>query len=482
MNFQLAAIGHSFKGSMAYYLHDKKQEGMEAQPESAERVAWTETRNLSVTDPQLATSVMIATARSADELKAAAGVRNTGRKAEAGPVFAFSLQWRADELPNRDRAEMVKCANHALRVLGLDHLQAVIVAHQDEPHPHVHVIVNRVDPNTGKTEPIRRPRVHSLNKWAYEYERNRGQIVSPNRAKRFEEIELQKQNHPDEEKRRQYVQDRDAQRQQRPQSSKSPGAVLKDLSDAQKVRHRQEWQDLAQGNKDTRSGIYDSQAVVIREAIERHKTECKPIWASYFRQARTDARSFQRSELGLVGVIKNAMAATAQQRISGQLGNRGNLAATFGNLFSSQARAAAFAQRQELNRQQMVGQLKGILDAEIQRVKERRSEALAEQRAKYDLDRALLIERQDREKKLMSEAWRQYYAGRENDRKPKAAFHSSAGTPAYRAPAHYQAPSEIRAAFAGAGGSALQEKRARATGRGRVRSRSISGGPSNEPK
>lgn len=480
MNFQLAGIGHSFKGSMAYYLHDKKQEGMEAHPETAERVAWTETRNLSVTDPQLATSVMIATARSADELKAAAGVRNTGRKAEAGPVFAFSLQWRADELPNRDRAEMVKCADHALRILGLDHLQAVVVAHQDEPHPHVHVIVNRVDPNTGKTEPIRRPRVHTLNKWAYEYERNRGQIVSPNRAKRFEENERQRQQHPDKDKRRQYVQARDEQRQQRPDSSKSPGAILKDLSDAQKARHRQEWKDLAQGNKTRRGEIYDSQAVVIRQALERHKVECKPIWASYFRQARADEKAFKRSELGFAGIIQNAIAATVQQRISGQLGNRGNLAATFGNLFSSQARAAAFMQRQELNRQQMAGQLKGILDAEIQRVKDRRSEALAEQRRKYDAERAGLIERQDHEKKQMSEAWRQYYANRDNDRRPKSAFHGSAGMPAYSAPSHYQRPNDIRAAFASAGGAKLQEKQTRSTGRGRVRS--ISRSPSSEPK
>src|SRR5690606_17679508 len=163
----------------------KRQEGASAHPETAERVAWTESRNLSVADPVLATGVMIATARQADELKAAAGgrntgrkasagavfafslglqpcggagvgqadelkagagVRNTGRKASAGAVFAFSLGWHPSEAEGLDKAEMLRAADHALKVLKLDDRQALIVAHRDTAHPHVHVIVNRVCP------------------------------------------------------------------------------------------------------------------------------------------------------------------------------------------------------------------------------------------------------------------------------------------------------------------------------------------------
>ena len=58
----IAKKGHSFNGAFAYYLHDKGAD-------TAERVDWTETRNLMTDDPQAAKQVMIATALQADELK-----------------------------------------------------------------------------------------------------------------------------------------------------------------------------------------------------------------------------------------------------------------------------------------------------------------------------------------------------------------------------------------------------------------------------
>jgi len=66
MNFQLAAQGHSFKGAMAYYLHDKRQDGQDTPRQTAERVDWTETRNLPTDGAHTATRVMIATAKNAD--------------------------------------------------------------------------------------------------------------------------------------------------------------------------------------------------------------------------------------------------------------------------------------------------------------------------------------------------------------------------------------------------------------------------------
>jgi hypothetical protein len=98
MNFEIICTGHSFKGAMAYYLHDKRQEGQDAHPTTSDRVAFTETRNMMEVGPHTATRIMIGTAAQADELKRAAGVKATGRKATAGPVYAFSLQWKPDEL------------------------------------------------------------------------------------------------------------------------------------------------------------------------------------------------------------------------------------------------------------------------------------------------------------------------------------------------------------------------------------------------
>src|SRR5690606_6974587 len=79
----IAKSGHSFKGAMAYYLHDKRQAGDTSHPQTAARVAWTETRNLATDDPRAAMRIMVATAQSADELKKVAGVSTKGRKSNA---------------------------------------------------------------------------------------------------------------------------------------------------------------------------------------------------------------------------------------------------------------------------------------------------------------------------------------------------------------------------------------------------------------
>ena len=63
----------------------------------------------------------------------------------------------------------------SLTALGLERHQALVVAHGDTGHPHVHVIVNRVDPETGKAARLSNSTLR-LSKWAEEYERRQGEI------------------------------------------------------------------------------------------------------------------------------------------------------------------------------------------------------------------------------------------------------------------------------------------------------------------
>ena len=57
----------------------------------------------------------------------------------------------------------------------LEKHQALIVAHSDTAHRHVHVIVNRVDLETGKAAVVGRSRLR-LSEWAKGYEEAQGQI------------------------------------------------------------------------------------------------------------------------------------------------------------------------------------------------------------------------------------------------------------------------------------------------------------------
>ena len=74
-----------------------------------------------------------------------------GRKLEK-PVCHYSLNWAPDEEP--DRQEMSRAVDESLKALGLEKHQALIVAHNDKAHRHVHVIVNRVDLETGKAAAV----------------------------------------------------------------------------------------------------------------------------------------------------------------------------------------------------------------------------------------------------------------------------------------------------------------------------------------
>ena len=59
----------------------------------------------------------------------------------------YSLNWAKNEKP--DRQEMSRAAEGSLKALGMERHQALIVSHRDG-QPHVHVIANRVEPESGK--------------------------------------------------------------------------------------------------------------------------------------------------------------------------------------------------------------------------------------------------------------------------------------------------------------------------------------------
>jgi hypothetical protein len=111
----------------AYLLGRERETG-------PERVEWTATRNLSTNDPQMAAIVM----------SDAAGQNPRTKK----PVYHVLLS--ADRADLIDRAMMERIADRVLNRLGLTEHQAILVAHLDRPHRHLHIVVNRVHPETGR--------------------------------------------------------------------------------------------------------------------------------------------------------------------------------------------------------------------------------------------------------------------------------------------------------------------------------------------
>ena len=164
---KINGLGRSFAGVAAYCLHDAPVPE-DRSPETSERVAWTDTRNLPTIRAERAARLMAATAKAAPDLKRLAGAARGGRKL-AKPVLHYSLSWAQDETPNRQ--EMSRAVDGSLEALGLEGHEALIVAHDDTRHPHVHVVANRVDPETGKAAKLGNSKLR-LSRWAEGYERD----------------------------------------------------------------------------------------------------------------------------------------------------------------------------------------------------------------------------------------------------------------------------------------------------------------------
>jgi len=109
-------------GALAHYLANGRS-GNEP-----ERVAWSASRNLPTTEPELAGKIMRATAS------------QNVRVAQPGYHVALSF----DPGDTVDRATMERVADRTIAALGLTGHQALIVCHRDRDHPHMHLLINRV--------------------------------------------------------------------------------------------------------------------------------------------------------------------------------------------------------------------------------------------------------------------------------------------------------------------------------------------------
>jgi hypothetical protein len=115
-------------GGLARYLEAGKA------GHNGDRVAWSEARNLPSNHPRQAALSMRATAAQNARVER--------------PVYHLSLAW--DPADGVDRAQIVAVADRLLKELELEEHQVLMVAHADTLHAHVHLMVNRVHPETAR--------------------------------------------------------------------------------------------------------------------------------------------------------------------------------------------------------------------------------------------------------------------------------------------------------------------------------------------
>lgn len=193
---RVAGSGQSFTGAGLYYLNDKRQaddatpDGKAAsafdkvgdyalndkgERQTAYRVGFTSILNMEARSPDEAIAHMTASYERYREKEA----RKRGRKLEK-PVYVYSLAWSPDQNPTQE--EMLGAAHSSIKALRLEGLQTLIVQHTDEPHPHVHVIVNRIEQDGSRARNI--PFDHlRFSRWAEQYERDHGGVLCDQRVR-----------------------------------------------------------------------------------------------------------------------------------------------------------------------------------------------------------------------------------------------------------------------------------------------------------
>ncbi|MEH6575656.1 MAG: relaxase/mobilization nuclease domain-containing protein [Amphritea sp.] len=267
--------GRSFVGAARYYLADKREHG-EAIRTTDKRVEFTHTCNIPTQDGWKAAKWMAHTAEHQNEIKQAAGGSAKGRKGKY-PVYTYALSWHPEQNPTRD--EMIAAGEASLKANDLDQgYEVLMVAHNDEPHAHLHVIVNRVHPETGISAPLSKD-FYNLSKWAEQYEMEQGKVYCEERVKNNK----RRRN-------KEWVKD---------SASLSKADFYRWRRDQQLQaynRRRDETEKLSDYHRRQREALYKSKSYQVKELQSKIKETYCSYWANLYRDQEQKRRIQQTDQ------------------------------------------------------------------------------------------------------------------------------------------------------------------------------------------
>lgn len=400
---KLHAKGRSFRGAAAYLLHDK------GRAKTAHRVAWAETRNLATEDPETAWRIMAATAMDQERLKAQAGVKNTGRKS-ADSVLHLTLSWHPDEKAALTREEMLRAGHGALRALNAEDRQALFVCHDDEPQPHLHVLLNRVSPDDGRMLSSSKEKL-ALSQWAEAYEKERGQVLceervinnaarkrgeyvrgEPDKPRHIYELEATNDNRPD------AGQVRDEQRRRDAEAAKRDREI--------KQRQAKAWRELVERHKNRVREIREGAKRELAEKIKTVRESYRPDWKELFHEQQASLRDFEQQEEKLIGRVKNAMKSIDFGAIIRSGGRRRAITEAFQVLSSSGARVEAVKRRHAEETQKLQARQAASERKAAEAVRRSKREALARNRTLFERERADVVMRNGMDGAAVRATWK----------------------------------------------------------------------------
>lgn len=374
-------------------------------------IAWTETVNLRTADPEKAWRIMAATAENQAALKQAAGTKMTGRKL-AKPVYTYSLAWHPEQKPSQ--LEMLEAAKETLDVLKMEEHQALIVCHNDTAHPHVHVIVNRVHPETGLAAKTSQDRL-KLSRWAEAYERAGGKIYCQerviNNARRDQGEFVKAESVP-----RQTFElaeavnpalndNREAAEQIRLEQKQKDAALNqhgRDMAD----RHRTALGELATLYRETKDEVTASLRTEIAATKQALKEAQRPEWRALYREQWKKTRQFERADQTLAGRIGHALQA-------GRREGESRIGGFFRAMVSAERRLAPLQAAQERARTEMGKNARQATKAVVDALRAEYRPIYQATYGEYQEARSQLVGRQQGERDQLKAMW----AARHEDRR-----------------------------------------------------------------
>lgn len=421
---------YSFRGVARYVLGERDAP-------SSERVAWTEAINLSTRSPDMAWRVMAATAMDQSRLKREAGIPNTGRKSKLC-VQHFTLSWHPEEADGLTKAEMIRAARAMLRVMKADKHQALLVAHDDQPQPHVHVLLNRVNPDDGRLLSSSFEKLKA-SRWAQQYEDERGKIYCEERVLNNEARDRGEYTRGEKDDPRhlhealEAANDNDA-RQRLVEEHRRKSLQLKASARRLASRRDEGLAKLEAVYRKRQAEVTTGARQSIARARTRVRERCRPLWKRMRHEQAAERQAHALREERVLGRVQNALRAIDFGALVGGRTARQGRAKTIGEVFQllsdAGARAEAMKADHQLTSQALHRRQKRAEQRAVVRRREQRDQLLTSARREYltarndqllshDMQRAKLrAQWLEKGRKLRSEIKRLRLERDEPDRRP----------------------------------------------------------------
>ena len=419
MNPVVIGRGRSFKGLAQYLLHDPKAQ-------SAERVGWIETVNLGDADPDRAWRLMAGTAKNANALKEAAGLRKGGGQNKK-PAYHYTITFPERDAPTE--ALQKRAMQDSLKALGMSHLQAMAVQHLDGK-PHFHVMVNMISPDDGTTVKLSHDH-KKLSSWAQKFEKEHGLIVTAGRAEN--ERKRQSGEYVDARRKSRNVYERE-QREGRDRRAawlrrQEDGIARTLAAEAREMRqlHNDEWQANKQAWLEKKSRIKSARERDITQAIDQIKADFKTEWAKVFQDNRDRLARFDQSERNVLSQAMNTASAFFKARKQGD-----SIAESFMGAMRKDDRRGFVEiennQRLDITRKQLNAKIK----EERTRIRRDYDTSFKTAVDGYHVDCEALRMRQQRDRQIMRDKWREYNNRRQQVHEKLHSYRQSAEQSQYR--------------------------------------------------